>query len=245
MDGEGFVAGDSDSDYSSTSDTDVPESDSSPERAHSSRIPTLALGQTQSSQQTRQRRPAVPSVSLPQARSAGSSMPVQKPAGVPRLTLQADQAMSRSDAEVTETETAEVSGRDHQELYAAGNIARPGQQTANPLFSVQLASEAFLIQSEQLQRDEYRNMSQTQAVKQLCASELGLRLSALKFYELREVQSLAECSDGCSTLAIAVEGSGKTNGPVCCCCICWHGEVHHRFSCRLQSSLCKPMNRCY
>ena len=217
MEGEGFTTDDFDSDTSSTSDTDVLESDSSPEHALSSRVPALALGNTQSSQHAGQRRPAVPSVPLPQAKSAGSSMPAQQPASVPRLTLQADQAVSRSDAEVTETipvETAEVSGRDHQELYAADNSAKRGQQTA--MFSVQLASEAFSIHSEQLQTDRYSNMSQTQAVKQFCASELGLKFSALKFFELREVQSLAECSDGCSTLAIAVEGSGMPKSSAYC-----------------------------
>ena len=226
MDDPEFSADDFDSDTSTASDQDLPESDSSPEPAHRLSIPVLASREPHSSGPSRHRRPEVPPVTLPTAISAGKTAQSQQSVSIPRLSLQADQAIPRHEpaaAQKAAKEIAEASGRNDQELslHDADMHGSRVQPNTAPLFTVQLASEAFSIHDEDLQDHRYSSLSQTQAVQQFCATELGLRLSSLKFYELREVQSLAECSEGCTQLAIAVEGSGMTTS-LCAALHCSH-----------------------
>ena len=206
---ESDVATFDDSDYTSGSDNDLPGSSSSPERVPSSKVPVLALGGPAVAQH---RRPAVPLLGLNltavQQSSPSQQATSQQSYGTP--PLQADPIPAQSEAESaagTSQQLAEVSERHDraQPLSRAGSHRRPGQQ---PVFNVQIASEAFIISGEALSKPEYRHLSQSEAVKQFCSARLGLRLDALKFYELREVQTMAECSECCTQLAVAVEGSG-------------------------------------
>ncbi|KAL3142693.1 hypothetical protein ABBQ38_002995 [Trebouxia sp. C0009 RCD-2024] len=217
MDGAESTADEFDSSYCSSSDQDVPDSDSSPERAPSSRVPALALGVALSSDHPIHRRPMVPAFRLPAAKShdnvdSGMQAPVQQPVGLPQLSLQTDQTMTTAvpeDADTSSMGTAEPSGREDPEApqYRADTHGVSCHQHPMPMFTVQLASEAFAIHSGALQEPSYSKMSQTQAVRNFCASQLGLKSSSLKFFELHEIEPPTEISEGCTTLAIAVEGS--------------------------------------
>lgn len=216
MDASESTADDTESNYSSGSDQELPDSDSSPERARSSRVPALALGIAPSSDQVNQRRPVVPAFQMLAAR-AQEQAATRQPVGLPRLSLQTDQAMTRGDPETagpSALEAAEPSGRDQQEPY---RITDATSQNAHqqPMFTVQLASEAFSIESRALQEPSYRGMSQAQAVKHFCASQLGLKSSAVRMFELHEVTSSSAFSDGCIQLAIAVDGSGTIKSLKC------------------------------
>lgn len=226
MEGADSTADEFESSYGSSSDQDVPDSDSSPERAHSSRVPALALGVALPSGQPKQRRPVVPAFRLPEAKlrdSVDSKMQplVSEPVSLPRLSLQTNQTMTGDKLEGAETsnmEKAEPSGRDEPDSSAYRTDTHGvSHQHATPMFTVQLASEAFAIHSGALQEHPYTNMSQTQAVKHFCASQLGLKSSSLRFFELHEVETWTEFSEGCTTLAIAVEGSGTIRSLPCCC----------------------------
>lgn len=223
MDASESTADDTESNYSSGSDQDLQDSDSSPERARSSRVPALALGIAHSSDQAKQRRPVLPAFKLPAARvqddiDSKKHRAMIQPVGLPRLSLQTDPAMTRGDDEISGTsalEAAEPSGRDQQELppYRTDAIGQTGRQ--QPMFTVQLASEAFSIESGALQESTYSSMSQAQAVKHFCASQLGLKSSAIRMFELHEVTSSEAFSEGCIKLAIAVDGSGTINSLRC------------------------------
>lgn len=227
MDGAESTADEFDSSYSSSSDQDVPDSDSSPERAPNSRVPALALGGTLTSAHPVQRRPMVPAFRVPAERShdnvdSDMQAPVQQPVSLPRLSSQIDQTMTTAIPEGAQTSSmgkAEPSGREGQEAsqYRAATPSMSGHQHPTPMFTVQLASEAFAIHSGALQEPSYSNMSQTQAVKHFCASQLALKSSSLRFFELHEIESSTEISKGCTTLAIAVEGSGTIGSLPCCC----------------------------
>ena len=208
------TADETESNYSSGSDEGLPDSDSSPERARSSRVPVLALGIAPPSDQARQRRPVVPAFRIPAAQSQGKmeseKHPVMRQPVSPRLSLQTDPAITNDIPEVVETsvlQEAEPSGRDQPELQSYKN-GQPSHGRPLPMFTVQLASEAFSIESGALQAHSYSSMSQAQAVKHFCASQLGLKSSSVRIFELHEVQSSAEFSKGCTKLAIAVDGSG-------------------------------------
>lgn len=254
MDGADSTADEFESNYSSGSDQDLPDSDSSPERARSSssRVPALVLGIVPPSDQPKQRRPVVPAFKMP-AKSMDTmdykqQPPIRQPVSLPRLTLQADQAMTRDDPEVAETsilEPAEPSGRDQpeQSLYKADSHNQPGHQHPTPMFTVQLASEAFSIPSGALQEPCFSSVSQTQAVKHFCASQLGLKSSSLRVFELHEVESLTVFSEGCTQLAIAVEGSG-TIGSLTCFCNSMTSKSATCLFCCLQSFRCQPVRAC-
>lgn len=221
MDASDSTADDTESNFSSGSDQDF--SDSSPERARSSRVPALALGIAPSSDQANQRRPVMPAFKTPAARAQDNidskeQPAMRQPVALPRLSLQTDQAVTRGDLEVPGTsavEAAEPSGRDQQELppYRTNAISQTGRQ--QPMFTVQLASEAFFIESGALQESTYSSMSQAQAVKHFCASQLGLKSSAVRMFELHEVTSSSAFSEGCIQLAIAVDGSGNFKSLTC------------------------------
>lgn len=222
MDASESTADDTESNCTSGSDQELPDSDSSPERARSSRVPALALGIAPSSDQANQRRPMLPAFKLPARAQDNTDFKKQpamcQPVGLPRLSLQTDQATTRGDHEVLGTsapEAAEPSGRDQQELpsYRTDAISQTGRQ--QPMFTVQLASEAFSIESGALQESTYSTMSQAQAVKHFCASQLGLKSSAIRMFELHEVTSSEAFSEGCIKLAIAVDGSGTINSLRC------------------------------
>lgn len=222
MDAAESTADETESNYSSSSDQDLPDSDSSPEHARSSRVPALALGMPPSADHAKQRRPVVPAFRLPAAKSQGKveseKQPVMRqPVSLPRLSLQTDQAMTNDIPEVAETsalQEAEPSGRDQPEPLSYRD-EQPSRQQPQPMFSVQLASEAFSINSGALQEHSYSSMSQAQAVKHFCASQLGLKSSSVRIFELREVLSSAELSEGCTKLAVAVDGSGTTSSLRC------------------------------
>ena len=222
MDHAESTADETESDYSSGSDQDLPYSNSSPERARSSRVPTLALGIAPPSDQVNQRRAVVPTFGMPAAKSQGNTesakQPVMRqPVSFPRLSLQTDQAMTNNIHEVTETsalQEAEPSGRDQPEPLSYRD-RQPSHERPLPMFTVQLASEAFPIASGALQEQSYSSMSQAQAVKHFCASQLGLKSSSVRIFELHEVESSAEFSEGCTTLAFAVDGSGTISSLKC------------------------------
>ena len=222
MDAAESTADETESNYSSGSDQDLLDSDSSPERAHSSRVPALALGSAPPSDQVKQRRPVVPAFTMPAAKSQGKleseKQPVMRqPVSLPRLSLQPDQAMTNDIPDIAETsilQEAEPSGRDQPEPLSYRD-EQPSHQQPVPMFTVQLASEAFCIESGALQEHAYSSMSQAQAVKHFCASQLGLKSSSVRIFELHEVESSAEFVEGCTKLAVAVDGSGNISSLTC------------------------------
>lgn len=222
MDNAESTADETESNYSSGSDQDLPDSDSSPERARNSRVPALALGNAAPSDQVKQRRPVVPAFRMPAAKSQGDveceKQPVTcQPVSLPRRSVQTDQAMTNNTSEVAETsalQEAEPSGQDQSEPLSY-RVGQPGHKRPLPMFNVQLASEAFSIDSGALQEHSYSSMSQAQAVKHFCASQLGLKSSSVRIFELHEVESSAEFSEGCTKLAIAVDGSGTISSLKC------------------------------
>ena len=250
MDHAESTADETESNYSSGSDQDLPESDSSPERARSSRVPALALGIAPPSDQVKQRRPVVPAFRMPVAKSQGNTesekQPVMhQPVSLPQLLLQTDQAMTNDIHEVAETsalQEAEPSGRDQPEPLSYRD-GQPGHERPLPMFTVQLASEAFSIDSGALQDHSYNSMSQAQAVKHFCASQLGLKASSVRIFELHEVESSAKFSEGCTMLAIAVDGSG-TICSLKCSFSAVTNESRTFLLCCLQSSHCQPMRAC-
>lgn len=204
----------SESDYSSGSDHDMPaESGSSPEPVQHSRVPALSLGGAPPSDPSRHRRPAVPLLGLAMASTEGVVSAATQPACTDQqVSDEAEQTLAGDGSSVAETaplQLAEVVDRNEkaQSVSRANSHRRPSRHMAAPLFTVQIASEAFAISPQALAEPEYMHLSESEAVKAFCSSRLGLRVEALKFYELREVQSLAVCSESCTQLALAVEDS--------------------------------------
>ncbi len=207
------------SDDSSGSDSDMPgDSASKPERVHTSRVPTLALGGTYLTNASSHRQPSIPSLGLDLSGATAEEVPAnQQPASSQTSiaqSLQADETPTRNDSDSAETTSLQLSGATDrhekgQSLSRANSHRRPNRQTTPPLFTIQLASEAFVVDTETLDQPEYHHLSQSEAVKQFCSARLGLRFEALKFYELQEVQSMAECSESCTQLAVAVQDSRK------------------------------------
>jgi len=205
------------SDYSSGSDNDMPgESGSSPERSQERRVPKLALGGTSLTGPAKSQRFAVPPLGLSSsAATAEESSASQQPAShqsPDTVSPQADQMLARkssnSTAEVPAQPADAVDRHDSGRYMSRANSQRrPGRQLTAPQFTVQLASEAFVIHPDALDQPQYHHLSQLEAAKQICATRLGLRGEALTFYELREVQSVTERSASSSQLAVAVQGS--------------------------------------
>ena len=200
--------------YSSSSDESQPStSDCSPDRDQHHVPPSASASDRHSAQQ---RRPNVPMLGLKlqlakqQLPTSPASARQQKAADTEPDTgasgsaavpaLQLSRSMSRNAETGTDRSTP---GRSLSRLQSQRKSSR---QSPTPVFTIQLASNALTMNASTLQRPEFRSLSKIEAVKQHCATELGIRQSAVKLYQLQEV---TELSDGCTQLAIAVEGSGQ------------------------------------
>lgn len=204
--------------YSSSSDESQPStSDCSPDRDQQPHVQSSAAASDRFSAQ--QRRPNVPmlGLKLQLAKQQDAQLPpspasarqqkaadtepdngASGSAAVPALQL------SRSMSRNTETGTdRSTPGRSLSRLQSQRKSSR---QSPTPVFTIQLASNALTMNPSTFQRPEFISLSKIEAVKQHCATELGIRQSAVKLYQLQEV---TELSDGCTQLAIAVEGSGQ------------------------------------
>ena len=205
------------SDYSSGSDNDMPgESGSSPERSQERRVPKLALGGATLTVPGKPQRFAVPPLGLSSsAVTAEESSASQQPAShrsPDTVSLQPDQMPARNSSNTTAAAPAQpadaVDRQDsEQHVSRANSQRRPSRQLTAPQLTIQLASEAFVIHLDAFDQPQYHHLPQLEAAKQICATRLGLRGEALTFYELREVQSVTECSASSSQLAVAVQES--------------------------------------
>ena len=203
-------------DYTSSSDESQPStSDCSPDRDQQQprvlaasdkhlaqqrrpNIPTLGL-KLQLAEQPDAQLPTSPA-SAGQQKAANTESDTGTSANAAAPTLQ----LSRSTSQNTETGTdRSTPGRSLSRLQSQRKSSR---QSPAPLFTIQLASNALIMNANAFLRPEFRPLSKIAAVKQHCATELGIRQSAVKLYQLQEV---TELSEGCSQLAIAVEGSGQ------------------------------------
>lgn len=207
------------SDYSSGSDNDMPgESGSSPERSQERRVPKLALGGAILTGSGKSQRFAVPPLGLRSsavtAEESSASQQPASPQSPDTVSPQADQMLARKSSNATAEAPAQpidaVDRHDNaRHMSRANSQRRPNQQLTAPQLTIQLASEAFVIHPDALDQPQYHHLPQLEAAKQICATRLGLREEALTFYELREVQSVTECSASSSPLAVAVQGSSK------------------------------------
>ena len=205
------------SDDSSGSDNDMPgESGSSPERSQERRVPKLALGGAILAGPGKSQRFAVPPLGLSSsAATAEESTARQQPAShqsPDAVSPQADQTLARKSSNATAEAPAQpgdaVDRHDsEQHMSRASSQRRPSRQLTAPQFTIQIASEAFVIHPDALDQPQYHHLPQLEAVKQICATRLGLRGETLTFYELRKVQSVTECSASSSQLAVAVQES--------------------------------------
>lgn len=212
------------SDDSNYSDHDTPTNEpiSSTERSFKrSGVPSLAIGGAAASTGLKQRRPAVPTLSglrLPIAPSNQDLLPTQQSSPqtltAGPLNKPGSQGIAADDSCVAETEHLQpvrLTSRNNSSRSLGRPVSqrRSGRYAAPPQFRIQLASEAFDIHQDALDQPECQQLTQLDAVRQLCSSRLGLRADALRLYELHEVQSTADSTDGCSQLAIAVQDSGE------------------------------------
>ncbi len=206
------------SDYSSGSDNDMPgESGSSPERSQERRVPKLALGGATLTGPGKSQRFEVPLLGLSSsAVTAEESSASQQPASHQSPDTVSPQASDQMLARKSSNATAEAPAQpadavdrhdSERHMSRANSQRRPSRQLTAPQFTIQLASEAFVIHPDALDQPQYHHLPQLEAAKQICATRLGLRGEALTFYELREVQSVTECSASSSQLAVAVQGS--------------------------------------
>ena len=203
------------SDYSSGSDNDMPgESGSSPERSQERRVPKLALGGAILTGSGKSQRFAVPPLGLRSsavtAEESSASQQPASPQSPDTVSPQADQMLARKSSNATAEAPAQpidaVDRHDNaRHMSRANSQRRPNQQLTAPQLTIQLASEAFVIHPDALDQPQYHHLPQLEAAKQICATRLGLREEALTFYELREVQSVTECSASSSPLAVAVQ----------------------------------------
>lgn len=209
-------------DYSSDDDSQPSTSDYSPDRnqQHASVSPPLASADQRNLSQ--QRRPVIPMLGLKlpgkdqqhaqpptlpvvMNQIAADTAPETAPSGSTTIpVLQLTKSLSRNTDSSSSDQPAPA--RSLSRLHSQRSSSR---QSPRLLYTVQLASAALSVNAPTLQRPEFKQLSRLEAVRQHCATELGIRQSAIRLYQLQEV---TELTDSCVHLAVAVEGSGLLCG---------------------------------
>lgn len=203
-------------DYSSSSDESTLPSTSEPtpdRNQQPARVPSLAFAAADNPATPRgPGRPSIPRLGLkfqgdtpqgseqsqPQLSKPGSTEQIASPSRasvVPQLQLVGQNVESTSDRSAP--------GRSFRRAHSQRKSFR---QSPKPLFTIQLASDALSMTADKFQRPEYMHMSHTEAVKQFCATELGIKQGAIRLFQLQEV---TELFDTPAQLAISIEGSGN------------------------------------
>lgn len=206
-------------DYSSSDEDSRPStSDCSPDRRQQqSAAPIVDTESHRNSAQ--QRRPAVPTLgfkvpALQQQASQPSSLSLS---GSQHIATGADSSpgamtgaampslqLPRSFSRGTDS-SAEISAPSRS-LSKLQSQRKSNRQSPRSLYTIQLASDALTLDTATLQRPQFKGLSTVDAVKQYCATELGIKQSAIKLYQVHEV---SELTDSSTQLAIAIEGSGQ------------------------------------
>lgn len=209
-------------DYSSSDDDSQPStSEYSPDRSHQQSAVPPAASERQGGS-AHQHRPAVPMLGLKMP--AQSQQEVQPPS-LPAATRQHPPADTETNAASSSapvpslqlprsfsrgTDNSRDASAPSRSMSRVQSQRKSSRHSPRPLYTIQLASDALTMDAATLQRPQFREMSSLEAVKHHCATELGIKQSAIRLYQLHEV---TELTDSSLQLAIAVEGSGQLCAP--------------------------------